>query len=130
MNSASELTTYLEQRLAETGSGDLTERDLREETRACRDEIYADNLTYGGHVDDPFVNFVVRGNTAVFTFFTSPFEFYIFECDPDAIIRDFGARLAMSDVDLHRQRLAQRYDKTEPDAVVDRSIAEHWIETG
>ena len=108
---------------------DLTEPCLRKATRVCRDEIYADKLTYGGQVDDPFVNLVVGGNTAVFTFFTSPFEFYIFECDPEALIRDFEAGLAMSDVDIHRQRLAQRYDKIEPDAVVDRSIAEHWMET-
>lgn len=106
-----------------------TEKEVREATRECRDDIYADNKAHDCPVRDPFVNFVIVGNVVVFTFFTDPFEIYAFTCNERALISEFeGSGLAMTDIDEHRELLACNYGKSRPDILVSLSVAEKWMD--
>jgi hypothetical protein len=122
-----ELTKALSSGLAEAGTN-LSERQLAKETRECRDEIYADTLTHGGNIEDPFFNFTIIDSVAVFTIFDDPFEFYIFPCDERAVISKCESDFAMVDVESCRRYLRSHFGKDQADVSVPRSLAEAWME--
>jgi hypothetical protein len=129
MRSALDLIRRIQQLLESLKTTDLTEKLLREKTRVCRDKIYADNLAHGGTIDDPFVNALILGNTAAYVFYTTPFEIWVVIGDERSLIQDFkSADIAMSDIEGYRNFILARYGKREPDIIVDRQIAEHWME--
>src|SRR5262245_12751980 len=113
--------------ILDTFGGALTEQALRENTRVCRDAIYADNLVHGGSIEDPFYNIVIVNGVAAFTFFESEFSIYVVSCDEATLINETEP-LALSDTLECRRLLANNYSKHVPDIVVSRTLAEHWVE--
>jgi len=90
--------------------------------------MYTDIIEHGGKIEDPFFNYVVKSDIAIFTVFDDPFLIYAFTCDEPTLIRDFE-RFAMSEVKQCKEHLAATYNKVLPDIEVRRSIAELWMET-
>jgi len=108
------------------GCDEYTAGDLRRDFRECRDEILADVRAHGGDPSEPFVNLVVISDVAVFTFFGSELSVYVVQCDEAKLISATNA-FAMTDVDAHRELLANSYGKLSADAILSRSAGELWL---
>lgn len=127
MTTLDELVKALSSGLAEASTS-LSERQLAEGTRECRDEVYADNVKHGGSIEDPFFNFIIRDSVAVLVFFDDPFAFYILPCDGRILSSELEHNFAMTDVEQCRQYLRGRFGKEQPDVSAPRWLAEAWIE--
>jgi len=126
MHDISDFEESISSALTSAGCDGYTLAELRRDTRECRDNIYADTLSHGGDVAEPFVNFVIVRDVAIYTFFGSEFSVYVFPCVEAELISQTNP-LAMSDVSEHRRLLCDVYGKNSPDAVIPRSAAELWL---
>ena len=123
-----EFVEALSNLLTQIGSS-FTIAEIRSSTKECRDEIYADTLAHNGRLEDPFFNFVVHKDVAVFAFFEAEFSVYVLRCNEAELIAETG-KLAMSDTIECRDYLATKHQKPQPDLVVSRFVCEHWLESG
>jgi hypothetical protein len=123
---AQEFRSRLTSLLTDFGSA-MTESSIRRSTKECRDAIYADILAQGGKIEDPFFNFVARGDLAVFTFFESQFSLYVVPCNETELIAE-TERFAMADTEECKAFLAARFNKVCPDLVLTRQICEYWLD--
>jgi hypothetical protein len=112
--------------LANAGCSKYGVREIHQDTKECRNEVYADSVAHGQSPADPFFNFIVAEGVAVFTFFESDFAVYVFGCDERKLISD-TASLAMADTDACKLLLATNYGKNGPDVKIPRELAECWL---
>jgi hypothetical protein len=126
MQDISEFEKSIYSALTSAGCDGYSVADLRRDIRECRNDIYADTLKHGGDLAEPFVEFIIVRDVAIFTFFDSEFSLYVFPCVEAELISQTNP-LAMSDVSEHRQLLRDVYGKNAPDAVVSRAQAELWL---
>lgn len=99
---------------------------VRADVRECKDEIYADDVAHGKSIGDPFWNFTIHENVAIFTFFENDFSLYVFLCDQAELIR-LMKPLAMIETEECKSLIAQRFGKRKPDLQIPRAAAELWL---
>ena len=125
MDDLSDFERSISAALASAGADGYSIADLKRTIRECRDDIYADTVKHGGDLAEPFVDFIIVRDVAIFTFFDSDFSVYVFPCVEADLISQTNS-LAMIDVTEHRQLLSE-YGKTDPDATISREQGELWL---
>ena len=100
--------------------------ELRTDIRECRDEIYADDVAHGKSIGEPFFNFTIYENVAVFTFFDNEFSVYVLPCNQMELIR-LMEPLAMIETEECKALIGQRFGKHKPNLQILRAVAELWL---
>jgi len=112
--------------LKQAGCTDYSADEARADAQECWRDIREDNLAHGDSADEPFFDFVLTENVAVFTFFEPSLSIYILPGDELSFRTRFEA-LAMIDVEEARQILATDFNKASPDIMLDPTLARAWL---
>ena len=100
--------------------------EVRVDIQRCKDEIYADDVAHGESLGDPFCNFTIYDNVAVFTFFENEFSVYVLLCNQAELIQ-LMEPLAMIQTEECKSLLGERFGKHTPDLQIPRAVAELWL---
>jgi hypothetical protein len=120
-----EIQNRLAALLIEAGCQDYTARRALSDAVECRREINRDNKAHGS-AEEPFCNWIATEDVGIFTFYGSRIEFYIIHAEETELLKLLGT-LAMSDVDAHRSLLRLKFDRVEPDLIIDPILSRAWL---
>ena len=112
--------------LREAGCQGYTAGQALADAAQCWREIREDDIAHGGSGDEPFFNFVVAEGVGVFALYGADVEFYVVPGQEVDFRRQFEP-LAMAEVEAARALLAEHFQRSAPDLVVESLLSRAWL---